>query len=109
MSISISRPLGSNPSDRAHWRFCTLATTASDLSGSTDFSIASLPDPSQTFKPNEGFTLNLQYKPSTSLRVTGILKVSYSEQLPTSSTGVTPKPILGSFSLNLTGVAPEFT
>jgi hypothetical protein len=51
----------------------------------------------------------LQYKPSTSLRVTGVLKISYSEQLPTPPGGVQPKATTGSFSLNLSGVAPEFT
>src|SRR6266542_7008892 len=87
----------------------TATITAIDLSGSTDFSLASLPDPSQTFKPNEGFTLNLQYKPTTSVRVTGVLKVSFSEQLPTPPGGTQPRPTPGSFSLNLSGVAPEFT
>ena len=83
--------------------------TAIDLSGSTDFSLTGLPDPSQTFKPNDGFTLNLQYKPTTSVRVTGVLKISYSEQLPTPPNGVQPKAITGSFSFNLSGVAQEFT
>src|SRR5205823_4885713 len=43
--------------------------TAIDLSGSQDFSLTGLPDPSQTFRPNDNFTLNLQYKATTSLRV----------------------------------------
>jgi hypothetical protein len=43
------------------------------------------------------------------LRVQGVVRISYTEQPPTQSNGITPKPTLGSFSLNLVGVAPEFT
>jgi hypothetical protein len=87
----------------------TVSITAVDLTGSTDFSVTGVPDPSQGFAPNQLFTLTVRYKPSTSLRVQGLLKISYSEQLPTPTNGVMPKPTLGSFSLNLSGVAPEFT
>jgi hypothetical protein len=86
----------------------TASITAVDLTGSTDFSVIGVPDPSQGFTPNQVFTLSVRYKPSTSLRVQGLLKISYSEQLPTPTNGVMPKPTLGSFSLNLSGVAPEF-
>src|SRR5947209_2779151 len=85
------------------------AIPAIALSGSTDFSVAGTPYPSQTFMPNDNFTLNLQYKPSTSLRVTGVLKISYSEQLPTPPNGVQPKATTVSFSFSISGVAPEFT
>src|SRR5215472_16807608 len=87
----------------------TATITAVDLTGSTDFSVVGIPDPTQGFTPNQVFTLNVRYKPSTSLRVQGVLKISYSEQLPTPPNGVMPKPTTGSFSFNLTGVAPEFT
>src|SRR5436853_324195 len=89
--------------------FMGVATiTAIDLSGSGDFSLIGQPDPSQTFPVNQNFTFDVKYKPSTSLRVTGALKISYSEQLPNVN-GIAPKPIIGSITFNLSGVAPEFT
>jgi hypothetical protein len=78
------------------------------LSGSTDFSVTGVPDPSQIFQPNQSFTLDVRYKPSTSLAVQSVLKITYLEQPPTVNF-VSPKPTMGSFSLNLSGVAPEFT
>src|SRR5258706_15146042 len=82
--------------------------TAIDLSGSTDLSVIGTPHPGQTLTPNQNFTFNVRYRPSTSNRVTGVLKLSYSEQLPTPAGGVAPKPTTGSISFNLSGVAPEF-
>jgi len=82
--------------------------TAVEVSGSTDFTVTG-PDAGQTFTPNTTFVLAVRYRPSTSNRVTGVAKVSYSFQLPTPSTGVAPRPTTGSISLNLSGVAPEFT
>ncbi len=87
----------------------TATITAIALTGSTDFSLIGVPDPSQTFQPNQGFTLDIRYQPSTSRQVQGLVKISYSEQAPTPPNGVMPKATLGSFSLNLSGVAPEFT
>lgn len=87
----------------------TATITAIDLTGSTDFSVTGIPDPGQTFTPGQNFALGVRYKPSTSLRVQGLLKISYQEQAPTPPNGVMPKPTTGSFSLNLSGVAPEFT
>jgi hypothetical protein len=87
----------------------TLTITAVDLSGSTDFSLIGTPDPNQTFAVNQSFSFAVRYKPSTSTRVTGAVKLSYSEQLPTPSGGTAPKPTTGSISLTLSGVAPEFT
>ena len=49
---------------------------------------------SQGFTPNQVFTISVRYKPSTSQRVQGALKISYSEQLPTPTNGVMPKPTL---------------
>ena len=86
----------------------TATITAIDLTGSTDFSVTGVPDPSQGFPPNQGFTLDIRYKPSTSQRVQGVVKINYTEQPPNLPNGTTPKPTLGSFSLNLSGVAPEF-
>ena len=86
----------------------TATITAIALTGSTDFSVIGVPDPSQGFPPNQGFTLDINYKPSTSQRVQGVVKINYTEQPPNLPNGTTPKPTLGSFSLNLSGVAPEF-
>ena len=86
----------------------TATITAITLTGSTDFSVIGVPDPSQTFQPNQGFTLDIRYQPSTSQRVQGSVKINFIEQPPNLPNGTTPKPTLGSFSLNLTGVAPEF-
>jgi len=86
----------------------TATITAVALTGSTDFSVIGVPDPSQSFPPNQGFTLDIRYKPSTSQRVQGVVKINYTEQPPNLPNGTTPKPTLGSFSLNLSGVAPEF-
>jgi hypothetical protein len=90
----------------------TVSITAVDLTGSTDFSVVGVPDPSQGFTPNQVFTLSVRYKPSTSLRVQGLLKISYSEQLPTPTNGVMPKPTLGSFILesrrnSLSAISPR--
>jgi hypothetical protein len=87
----------------------TATITAIALTGSTDFSVIGIPDPTQTFPPNQGFTLDIRYQPSTSRQVQGLVKISYTEQPPNLPNGTTPKPTLGSFSLNLLGVAPEFT
>jgi hypothetical protein len=87
----------------------TATITSYILSGSTDFSVTGIPDPSQTFAVNQGFAIDIRYKPSTSLAVQGSLKIFYTEQAPTPTNGVMPKPTLGSFTLNLSGVAPEFT
>ncbi|HTM47550.1 MAG TPA: choice-of-anchor D domain-containing protein [Bryobacteraceae bacterium] len=86
----------------------TATITALDISGSTDFQVVG-PEVNQTFTPNQTFTLSIRYRPTTSLRVTGAVKISYSEQLPTPPNGVAPKPTTGSFTLNFSGVAPEFT
>jgi hypothetical protein len=87
----------------------TATITAIALTGSTDFSVIGTPDPTQGYPPNQGFTLDIRYKPSTSLAVQGAVKISYTEQPPNLPNGTMPKPTLGSFSLNLSGVAPEFT
>ncbi len=86
----------------------TATITSVVLTGSTDFSVTGAPDPSISFPPNQGFTLDIRYKPSTSVRVQGAVKITYAEQQPTVNS-VTPKPTTGSFTLNLSGVAPEFT
>jgi hypothetical protein len=86
----------------------TAFITAVALTGSTDFSLLGVPDPSQGFTPTQGFTLDIRYTPSTSQRVQGVVKINYTEQPPNLPNGTTPKPTLGSFSLNLSGVAPEF-
>jgi hypothetical protein len=86
----------------------TATITAVTLTGSTDFSVIGVPDPSQGFQPTQGFTLDIRYMPGTSQRVQGVVKINYTEQPPNLPNGTTPKPTLGSFSLNLSGVAPEF-
>src|SRR5262245_23773810 len=102
--------LGVLPSPNSTTYVGTATITSIDLTGAGDFSVSGLPDPSQTFPVNQGFTLRVTYKPSASLKVTGVLKISYSEQLPaTPPSAVLPKPTIGSFSFNLSGVAPEFT
>ena len=86
----------------------TATVTAVDISGSTDFSISGVPDPSQIFQVNQAFQLAVRYRPTISLKASGAIKISYIETPPTPSTGAAPKPITGSFTLNLSGVAPEF-
>ena len=86
----------------------TATITAIDLSGSTDFSLTGVPDPAQTFQTNQSFTIGVRYRPTTSVKATGLLKITYTETAPTPPSGVAPKPTTGSFTLNLSGVAPEF-
>src|SRR5438093_1593376 len=70
------------PSATATTYVGTATITAIDITGSSDLTVSGLPDPSQTFPVNQGFTLRVTYKPTTSVKVTGTLKISYSEQLP---------------------------
>ena len=86
----------------------TAFITAVSLTGSTDFSVSGVPDPTQGFLPNQPFALDIRYTPGASQRVQGLVKINYTEQPPNLPNGTTPKPTLGSFSLNLSGVAPEF-
>jgi hypothetical protein len=67
------------------------------LSGSTDFSLASVPAAPFNVDRNGSFGINVQYKASTSARTTARLQINYTVDNRT-----------GTMNFNLAGIAPEF-
>ncbi|MEZ5351803.1 MAG: choice-of-anchor D domain-containing protein [Bryobacteraceae bacterium] len=67
------------------------------LSGSTDFSLPSVPAAPFTVDRNGNFGLQVQYKASTSARTNGRLQINYTVDNRT-----------GTMSFTLAGIAPEF-
>jgi len=79
----------------------TFLVNAVDLTGATDFSMSGAPDLSQgalTYARTQTLVLGVRYAPRSSLKATGKISIAYSI-----GTAV------GTATLNLTGVAPEFT
>ncbi|MSV29597.1 MAG: hypothetical protein EXQ52_12765, partial [Bryobacterales bacterium] len=67
-----------------------------DITGNTDFSINGFPEVPFTLVPNQSFTVNITFRPTTNRTVTGKITFGYGEGSRT-----------GQFSLNLSGVAPD--
>jgi hypothetical protein len=90
----------------------TAGITIVDLSGSTDFSLSGVPgdltsNPVLLTNLNSTMTLGVRYRPTTSKAVTGKITFTFVENdsaSPPSFRG----PRVGTFSLNLSGSAPEF-
>ncbi|MGH9721895.1 MAG: choice-of-anchor D domain-containing protein, partial [Bryobacteraceae bacterium] len=80
----------------------TVVVTNVELTGSTDFAVTGVPDATQSFRPTESFGLGVRYTPTSSLKVSGLIRVSYTESPRQGN------PVRGSFTINLSGVAPEF-
>jgi hypothetical protein len=71
--------------------------TGIDLTGSTDFSLGTVPDLPTSLLPKQFFYMTVNYKPTTSNRNPGKIVFSYLDAGKT-----------GTFTLNLVGTAPEF-
>jgi hypothetical protein len=78
---------------------------AVDLTGATDFSLSGAPDTSQgalTMARTQTLVLGVRYAPRSSVKAAGKIGIAYSV-VTAAGTSV------GTLTLNLTGVAPEFT
>jgi hypothetical protein len=83
----------------------TFLLNAVDLTGATDFSISGVPDLSQgalTYPRTQKLVLGIRYAPRSSVKAVGKIGIAYSV-VTAAGTSV------GTATLNLTGVAPEFT
>jgi len=83
----------------------TFVINAVDLTGATDFSMSGAPDLSQgalTLSRTQNLVLGVRYAPRSSVKAAGKISIAY-------SVGVTVGATIGTATLNLTGVAPEFT
>jgi hypothetical protein len=67
-----------------------------DLTGNTDFAIGGFPEVPFTLVPNQSFTINITFRPTTNRNVTAKITFGYGEGTRT-----------GQFTLNLSGVAPD--
>ncbi len=67
-----------------------------DITGNTDFSISGFPEVPFTLVPNQSFTVNIAFRPTTNRTVTGKITFGFGEGSRT-----------GQFSINLSGVAPD--
>src|SRR5687767_9768607 len=89
------------------YRGSTSATGASsavvnsiELTGSNDFMLLGLPDPTQVLQPGQVFSFTITYRPTTSARASGSIRFGYTETPPPPTTG-TATPRTGSFTVNL--------
>ena len=79
-----------------------VSVTRVELTGSTDFSVTGVPDPSSVFSTNDGFTMTLRFRPSSGQRASGAIRLFY-------TLNPANRPTTGTTGLSLTGVAPDFT
>lgn len=84
----------------------TFLVNAVDLTGATDFSMSGAPDLSQgalTYPARtQTLVLGVRYAPRSSVKAVGKISIAYGIVTPAGTS-------VGTLSLNLTGVAPEFT
>ncbi len=84
----------------------SVSITRVEVTGSTDFTINGVPAPEVVFLPNEAFSVNVRFQPSSGTRAAGAVRFFYAETPPTPPGG---RVVNGSAGLNLNGVAPDYT
>lgn len=84
----------------------TINITRVEVTGATDFSVSGAPAPETPIVPNDGFSMNIRFLPVSGLKVSGLVKIYYTDTPPSPPGG---KIVNGIVNLNLTGVAPDYT
>ncbi len=77
-----------------------------ELTGSTDFSVSNVPQEGAILTPNQSFTVGIRFSATSSDKKVGAFRILYTDSPPTPPGG---RPVNGSTTVNLSGVAPEFT
>ncbi len=85
----------------------TINITRYELTGATDFTTGGVPAPEVAILPNEGFSMNVKFTPVSGTRATGVMKLGFTDTPPPTPPG--QRVTNGTLTLNLAGVAPEYT
>ncbi|MBM3767206.1 MAG: choice-of-anchor D domain-containing protein [Acidobacteria bacterium] len=85
----------------------TINITRFELTGATDFTTGGVPAPEVAILPNEGFAMNVKFTPTSGTRATGTMRLGFTDTPPPTPPG--QRTTNGTLTLNLAGVAPEYT
>jgi len=78
-----------------------------EQTGATDFTTGGVPAPEVAILPNDGFSMNVKFTPTSGTRATGLMRLGFTDTPPANPPG--QRTTNGTLTLNLAGVAPEYT
>ncbi len=85
----------------------TINITRVEITGVTDFTVTGAPAPEINYLPNESFSVNVRFQPTTGQRAVGAIRFFYTDTPPPVPAG--GRITSNSSGLNLNGVAPDYT
>jgi Abnormal spindle-like microcephaly-assoc'd, ASPM-SPD-2-Hydin len=85
----------------------TINITRVEITGITDFTVTGAPAPEINYLPNESFSVNVRFQPTTGQRAVGAIRFFYTDTPPPVPAG--GRITSNSSGLNLNGVAPDYT
>ena len=85
----------------------TINITRVEITGITDFTVTGAPAPEVNYLPNESFSVNVRFQPTTGQRAVGAIRFFYTDTPPPVPAG--GRITSNSSGLNLNGVAPDYT